>query len=184
MSAPVADKNDAGLPEGFLGQCSGTLIHERVFLTAGHCVCREPFRPPFVFLETPVPKVRPARLARPGSLMARSANQSQMLIFGYGLLQEVPSERRFSDWDGLRRIRLKRLAQVVDDTWATWFLPGEVCDGDSGGAIFLDADRRSSELVAVVSYGGRQCRSASIHARLDTDAVQAWIRHTMERELR
>src|SRR5262245_46718119 len=35
----MADKNDAGVPAGNLGQCSGTLIHERVLLTAGHCVC-------------------------------------------------------------------------------------------------------------------------------------------------
>ena len=32
-----ADPNDAGVPSGVLGACSGTLIHEQIFLTAGHC---------------------------------------------------------------------------------------------------------------------------------------------------
>ena len=32
-----ADPNDAGVPAGILGACSGTLIHEQIFLTAGHC---------------------------------------------------------------------------------------------------------------------------------------------------
>jgi len=32
-----ADPNNAGVPPGVLGACSGTLIHERIFLTAGHC---------------------------------------------------------------------------------------------------------------------------------------------------
>jgi hypothetical protein len=35
----MAEKNDAGVPEGPLGFCTGTLIEERVLLTAGHCVC-------------------------------------------------------------------------------------------------------------------------------------------------
>src|SRR5688572_25171569 len=33
----LAEANDAGLPPGILGQCTGTLIHERVVLVAGHC---------------------------------------------------------------------------------------------------------------------------------------------------
>lgn len=32
------EPNDAGIPEGLLTRCTGTLIHERVLLTAGHCV--------------------------------------------------------------------------------------------------------------------------------------------------
>jgi hypothetical protein len=34
----VAEPNDFGIPPGVVTQCSGTLIDERVFLTAGHCV--------------------------------------------------------------------------------------------------------------------------------------------------
>ena len=32
------EPNDAGIPEGLLTRCTGTLIGERVMLTAGHCV--------------------------------------------------------------------------------------------------------------------------------------------------
>ena len=32
------EPNDAGVPEGLLTRCTGTLIDERVLLTAGHCV--------------------------------------------------------------------------------------------------------------------------------------------------
>ena len=35
-----AARNAAGMPEGLRAICSGALIHERVFLTAGHCVGR------------------------------------------------------------------------------------------------------------------------------------------------
>ena len=35
-----AGPNSAGFREGLLAICSGTLVHERVFLTAGHCVGR------------------------------------------------------------------------------------------------------------------------------------------------
>jgi hypothetical protein len=33
----VAEPNDFGIPPGIVTQCSGTLIHERAFLVAGHC---------------------------------------------------------------------------------------------------------------------------------------------------
>ena len=32
-----AEPNDAGFPEGLLGRCTATLVHERALLTAGHC---------------------------------------------------------------------------------------------------------------------------------------------------
>ena len=33
----VAESNDAGISPGIVAQCTGTLIHERVVLVAGHC---------------------------------------------------------------------------------------------------------------------------------------------------
>jgi len=44
-----ADPKNAGVPPGVLGACSGTFIHERVFLTAGHCTrVSEDGIPPFI----------------------------------------------------------------------------------------------------------------------------------------
>ena len=42
--------NDVGIPEGLVAFCSGALIHERVFLTAGHCTGPGSFAPvpPFI----------------------------------------------------------------------------------------------------------------------------------------
>ncbi len=31
------EPNDLGIPEGVITSCTGTLIHERAFLVAGHC---------------------------------------------------------------------------------------------------------------------------------------------------
>jgi len=43
------DPNNAGVPEGILVLGTGTLIHERVFLTCGHCTrASEPGIPPFI----------------------------------------------------------------------------------------------------------------------------------------
>ena len=46
----VVVPNDFGIPEGILAFCSGTLIDERVFLTAGHCTGPSSFAPlpPFI----------------------------------------------------------------------------------------------------------------------------------------
>jgi hypothetical protein len=59
--------------------------------------------------------------------------------------------------------------------------PAELCDGDSGGPIFMgNPDRPESlEIVATVSYEG-QCRATSIHPRLDNASVQQWIRQTID----
>ena len=49
LSVVWADANNAGVPPGVLGACSGTLIQERVFLTAGHCTrISEGGIPPFI----------------------------------------------------------------------------------------------------------------------------------------
>jgi hypothetical protein len=105
--------------------------------------------------------------------------QNVMTIVGYGLPRSIPVEQRWKQWDGLRRFRSKRLVQVVDDAWATWTLPGEVCNGDSGGPIFVTSSQGTGmAVVATVSYAGG-CR-ASIHARVDTQAVQTWIAETIK----
>lgn len=43
------EPNDFGLPLGIISHCTGTLIHERILLVAGHCTSQtQPGLPPFV----------------------------------------------------------------------------------------------------------------------------------------
>src|SRR5262245_7398602 len=243
----VAFVDDDGNVVGRRAHCSGALIHERVFLTAGHCtgpgefpkpsffalfvslatdaldqttwirVAREhtdpgsgmtkwgvvthPSIPPcpgpvgcdpttndifhagdpgiadtgLVFLEEPVRDIAPVKLAHPGPLETRKA-QTPMTIVGYPLSSPGVDE---SAWDGLRRYRTSSLDTVLDETWATWSLPSNVCFGDSGGPIFLDDhpggekkhDGKHQRLVANVSDGGIDCLNANTNARLDTRGV-------------
>ena len=87
----------------------------------------------------------------------------------------VISKKRFGDSQpGARLVFPER---YIDQ--ALWAVPGYVCHGDSGGAIFLDAlaDRSSGgdRLVANVSDGGNDCRSHNNNHRLDTARIQSWI---------
>jgi hypothetical protein len=62
-----------------------------------------------------------------------------MVVAGYGFLDSLPGgvPPPYSDWDGLRRIKISRLEEVVDNEWASWSLPGIVCYGDSGAPTFF-----------------------------------------------
>jgi hypothetical protein len=233
-----AEPNDFGIPPGVLTNCTGTLIHERVFLVAGHCTAPTaggllpfikafvtfsptaldqstwratthlawhpsipPCPPPegctfqgldpgildigLVFLEQPVRHIAPARLAKPGTLETARAAGSLMIVAGYGFLDSLPGGVRppYSDWDGLRRIKISRLEEVVDNEWASWSLPGIVCYGDSGAPTFYYdhpfAGRSRGRVVAVASDGGFVCYSRDDRARVDTAAAQDWIRQTI-----
>jgi hypothetical protein len=245
----VGEPNDVGFPVGIVAFCSGTLIHERALLTAGHCTGPSSFAPlpPFikafvsfspnaldpstwrpvaeqithpsippcppplgcdpttqdvfhapdpgisdlglVFLAEPVRGIRPAPLAAPGTLESRAAARLSMIFVGYGLTHlgpdgEVPPP---SEWEGWRRIKASRLDRVVDDTWASWKLPSRVCFGDSGGPTFFNADPLNRplhlSLVAVASDGGIDCISTDYRARVDTVAVQQWIRDTIDQHV-
>jgi hypothetical protein len=242
----VGMPNDVGFPVGIVAFCSGTLIHEQVFLTAGHCTGPSSFAPlpPFIqafvslspnaldpytwrpvveqithpsippcppplgcdpttqdvfhaldpgisdvglaFLAQPVGSIRPARLAEVDALESRTAARSPMIFVGYGFTQlgprgEIPPP---SEWDGWRRIKASRLDRVVDDTWASWKLPSQVCFGDSGGPTFFNAYPLTRpldfSLVAVASDGGIDCLSPDYRARVDTAAVRQWIRETIQ----
>jgi hypothetical protein len=242
----VVVPNDLGIPEGILAFCSGTLIHRRVFLTAGHCTGPSSFAPlpPFiqefvslspnaldpstwhpvverithpsippcppplgcdpttqdvfhaldpgisdiglVLLAEPVRGVRPARLAPADVLESPAAMRQPMLFVGYGFTElgpegEVPP---ISEWDGWRRIHASRMDRVVDDTWASWKLPSQVCFGDSGGPTFFNPRPASGPfdlaLVAVASDGGIDCISRDDRARVDASAVQQWIIETIQ----
>jgi len=241
----VGTPNDVGFPEGIVAFCSGTLIHERVFLTAGHCTGPSSFAPlpPFIqafvslspnaldpstwrpvteqithpsippcpppfgcdpttedvfhapdpgisdlglaILAQPVRGVRPAGLAEIDALESRAAGRSPTVFVGYGFTElgpggEVPPP---SEWDGWRRIKASKMERVVDETWASWALPSRVCFGDSGGPTFLGAPLAKPfglSLAAVASDGGIDCSSPDYRARVDTGAVQQWIRDTIQ----
>jgi hypothetical protein len=107
-----------------------------------------------------------------------------MTIVGYPLPRPDAEE---SEWDGVRRIRTSRLTAVLDDDWATWSLPSNLCFGDSGGPIFLNlraaGEAQTERVVANVSDGGIDCLSANTNARLDTEAIHSWIRETIRKVL-
>jgi hypothetical protein len=235
--------DESGKPLQLLGFASGTLIHDRVVLTAGHVtgpatvpgglppavrafvsfsptdardpgtwipVVRQathPSMPPcppppqcdptddilvaplepgiadvgLLLLGHAPDGIAPARLAGLGTL--ERSEGAETTIVGYGTT--VPRDRAApldpSRWDGKRRIRTSRLRRVVDQTWALWSIPSYVCSGDSGGAIFLNAD---GALVANVSDGGRDCRRQNNNNRLDTSSIQRWINATVRQLLR
>jgi hypothetical protein len=239
----VTEANPAGLPLGIRAFCSGALIGDRVFLTAGHCVGPSlPELPAFIkayvtFSPTaldqsswilvssqavnptlpPCPRpvgcdptftgafqagdpavtdlglvflsrtagIKPAPLAAPGSLQEPQSSFIPSTTIGYG--HEFPGDNIVAVWDGLRKFRTSKLAKVLNAVWASWELPSSVCFGDSGAPTFLNnppealLDRRP--IAALASDGGIDCLSKDIRVRVDTYAVQQWIKDTVGQQL-
>ena len=130
--------------------------------------------------------VEPAEPATAMTLKSPKAAGASMAFVGYGF-PEPRGGRPFSEWDGLRKVKYSTLDTVLNDLWATWSLPGVVCSGDSGGATFFNGHpnvRKAHErLAAVASDGGLDCASKDIRVRLDSPAVQQWIRETIKTQL-
>jgi hypothetical protein len=242
--------DDSGTPLELLGFASGTLIRDRVMVTAGHVTGPEkalggmppslrafvsfsptdakdpktwipvvrqathPSMPPcppppqcdptddilvaplqpgiadvgLLFLEHAPNGIEPARLAIQGRLERSEGAQTTIVGYGTTTMRNRSAPTDASMWDGKRRMRTSRLRRVVDQTWALWSIPSYVCSGDSGGAIFLNADPNkkdsTDELVANVSDGGRDCRRQNNNNRLDTPTIQNWINDTIRQQLR
>jgi hypothetical protein len=89
---------------------------------------------------------------------------SLMIVPGYGFLDSLPGGVRppISDWDGLRRIKISRLLEVVDDEWASWSLPSIVCYGDSGSPTFFTVyvlDQFKAASMTVITPDVNACRA-------------------------
>ena len=243
--------DDSGKPLQLLGFASGTLIRDRVMVTAGHVTGPEkalgglppnlrafvsfsptdakdpktwipvvrqathpsmPHCPPppqcdptddilvaplqpgiadvgLLFLEHAPKGIKPARFAIEGTLERSEGAQTTIVGYGTTTPRDRTAPTDASKWDGKRRIRTSTLRRVVDETWALWSIPSYVCSGDSGGAIFLNADPTKKDsndevLVANVSDGGRDCRRQNNNNRLDTSTIQNWINDTIRQQLR
>jgi hypothetical protein len=138
-----------------------------------------------VFLSDAPRGIRPAGLAKQGTL--DKSEGAQMTIVGYGTTAPRPRDAPVdaATWDGTRRIRTSTLRRVVDETWALWSIPSYVCSGDSGGGIFLAARPDTADgavLAANVSDGGHDCRRHNNNIRLDTRAIQDWIDDTIRQQ--
>jgi hypothetical protein len=113
-----------------------------------------------------------------------------MTHVGYGHPASAPGggQPPPTEWDGLRTFGQSHLDRVVDDQWASWSIPGQVCFGDSGGPTFVNPDRsqrrKHDRLVAVASDGGDPCFTIDYRARVDTVAARDWIRDTITERLR
>jgi hypothetical protein len=137
-----------------------------------------------VFLSRPA-GVKPATLAPAGSLQNPQSSFLLETTIGYG--HEFPDPNFMAVWDGLRKFRTSKLANVLNGVWASWELPSSVCYGDSGSPTFLNnlpevlQDRRP--VVAIASDGGIDCLSKDIRVRVDTYPVQQWIKDTVRQQL-
>jgi hypothetical protein len=138
-----------------------------------------------VFLAHAPPGIKPAALAQPGTLETREGAPTVIVGFGTTTPRERFTPPDPAAWDGKRRVRTSALRRVVDDTWALWSIPSYVCSGDSGGGIFVSANRAGTGdalLVANVSDGGRDCRRHNNNNRLDTRSIQRWMDDTIRQQ--
>jgi hypothetical protein len=245
----VAEPGNAlGVPAGIGAMSTGTLIHERVFLTSGHGVgpslptlppgirtyvsfspnardsstwilggkqVLHPSMPPcglaqggcdptttnafkagdplvsdlgLIFLTQPVRGIRPAKIGAPDTLNRRVIG-TRMRTVGYGHPVAGPggTSPPVPQRLGMRKYRTSRLAEVLNNRWATWELPGAVCWGDSGSPTIFDhaSDtwRNPLTMVAVASDGGTDCLSKDFRVRVDTHDIRDWIRSTIRDQL-
>jgi hypothetical protein len=107
-----------------------------------------------------------------------------MTTIGYG--HEFPDDS-IAVRDGLRKFRTSNLAKVLNGVWASWELPSSVCYGDSGSPTFLNNPpgvfKNNRPVAAIASDGGIDCLSKDIRVRVDTYAVQQWIKDTVRQQL-
>lgn len=146
-----------------------------------------------IFFAWPVQNIRPARLASPGWLEKNQTAEVPMITVGYGIPQCAPPVLPGTDiidislWDGFRKYRSSKMAQILNGQWASWQLPSSVRFGDSGAPTFFekhsDASASPQTIVAVASDGGIDCFTKDIRTRVDTQLVHQWIKDTIKHQL-
>ena len=130
-----------------------------------------------LILASPVPAIKPAKLAHVGMLDKNVAVGTRMTVAGYGVTALTADGTRppVEDWDGLRRWGTSTLENVPNDDWVDFDRnPMGVCFGDSGGPTFFH-----NRLVAINSDGSEDCASWDHRARVDTRTVLEWIQRVM-----
>jgi hypothetical protein len=103
----VGTPNDVGFPVGIVAFCSGTLIHERAFLMAGHCTGPASFAPLPPFIQAFVSLSRTRSTPRPG---VRLSNRSP-----------TPRSRPVRrPWDVIRRLKTSSTHSILESRISAW----------------------------------------------------------------
>jgi hypothetical protein len=128
-----------------------------------------------MLLESAPKGIKPAELARAGSIETGRGDSQDQIIVGYGFPDMA---RPWSQWPGVRHYVVVPPEQVLDDRRNTGG-SGQICLGDSGGPTFFgpigDSGQKRREVLAVTSATVGGCSTASIFARVDNADVLAWI---------
>ncbi|MCB9652574.1 MAG: trypsin-like serine protease [Deltaproteobacteria bacterium] len=176
--------------------CSGTVIGEHTVLTAGHCIIddegqnavavriwggqtasRWAAHPAYdhedFYAEGAGTDVAIAHFDdTPGPVMsigAAPATGTNVRVVGFGRY-----DRSIEELDGQKRTALNRL-DTVAETYIAHSGPKTICSGDSGGAV-MTAD--GTQLIGVISRGGRGCRGAGYSALVSGSL--AWIQEASD----
>jgi hypothetical protein len=170
--------------------CTGTLIARRVVLTAAHCLDatapeevffgRVPTAPIDGEVSVPImvarvhPYYDPITLAHDVALLLLRADAPA------GAMPSTPLDGNIDRDLAGARIRLvgfgggskqmgeARLGDVGDLSFAITADPSQICDGDSGGPVFIAAGG-AERLAGVSSHGSADCVRAGTAARVDIE---------------
>ena len=171
--------------------CSGTMVSERVVLTAAHCAVQDDPNAYYVMTGTraePVMEILDAR-AHPAWLGTEVNDVAVLLAVRYQvppvrLGTGVPATVRIVGYgetnsaliSGYRREGTANVTSSTSDALVLGPGPSLPCRGDSGGAVFAP----TGELIGVISRGDVGCTMYAKAARVDANRtfIDAYISAT------